>query len=62
MTFLGPNRTEIMFMIFFQSNIVEHIFLDSLEAILTSICIFSGYFMFKYMILSIEWADIFGLQ
>ena len=30
---LGPNNTEIMFMIFFASNIVKLIFLGSLEAI-----------------------------
>ena len=45
---LGATKTEIMFMIFLASNIVELILLDFLEAILTSICLVSGYFMFMY--------------
>ena len=36
----GPDKTEIIFMIFFTSKIVELIFLGLPEAILTSICIF----------------------
>ena len=43
---LGPNKTDTMFMIFLTSNIVELIFLGSLEwysgqleAVVTSICI-----------------------
>ena len=35
------------------------IFLGSLEAILSSICIVSAYFMFMYRFLSIQRADIF---
>ena len=46
--FLGPNKIEIKFMIFLTSNIVELIFLCSLETILTSISIVSGNFMFIY--------------
>ena len=44
------------------SNIVKLIFLGSLEAILTSICIVLGHFMFTYRFLSIKWAEIFGFQ
>ena len=56
-------KTEIMnFMIFSTSNIVELIFLGLVEAILTSICIVSGYFLFMYRFLSIKCADILGLQ
>ena len=52
---LSPNKTEIMFMIFFgikhcltiaDGAKCEMILLGSLEAILTSICIVSGYSMF----------------
>ena len=38
---LGPNRAEIMLMIFLTSNFVALIFLGSLEVIMTSICIVS---------------------
>ena len=62
MIFLRSNKIEIMFMIFLASNIVKLAFLGSLEAILNSVCIVSGYFMFIYMFLSIKSADIFGLQ
>ena len=51
----GPNKTEIMFMIFFDMKyFVELIFLGSLEAILTYICDVSGHFMFMYRFLSIK--------
>ena len=44
MIFLGPNKTEIVFMKFLTPKIVELIFLDSLEAILTSTlgCLIQG--------------------
>ena len=55
MIFLGPNKTEIMFMILLKSNIVELIFLGSLEqAILTSIRIVSGYLMFMHRFLFVK--------
>ena len=43
-------------------NIVELIFLGSLQVMLFSICIVSRHFMFIYWFLSIKWGDIFGLQ
>ena len=52
--FLGPNKTETMFMIVLTPNIVLLIFLGLLEAILTSVCIVSGYFMFMYRFLSMR--------
>ena len=49
MIFLGPKKTETMLIIFFLiPNIVELIFLGSMDAILTFICIVWGYFMFMY--------------
>ena len=64
---LGLNKTETMFMIFFYSkhryiDTLLLIFFGAMEAILTSICIVLGYFMFMYRFLGIKWADIFGLQ
>ena len=52
--FLGPNKIETMFMIFFIPNIAYLIFLGSIEAILTAVFIVSGYFMFMYRFLSIK--------
>ena len=54
--FLGPNKSEIMFMRFLlTSNFVELIFLGSLEAILTSVCIVSKHFTLGC--LKISWTD-----
>ena len=49
---LGPNK--IMSILFLTKNIVEMKFLCLLEAILTSVCIVSGYFMFMDRFLSIK--------
>ena len=58
----GSNKTETVFVIFLTPNIVELIFLGLPEAILTTISIVSGYFMFMDRFLSIKLADVFGLQ
>ena len=44
----GPNKAETMFMKCLTPNIVELIFLVELQAILTSLGIVSGHFMFMY--------------
>ena len=55
MIFLGPNKTETMFMIFIG---IKHCYTDTSEfageAILTSICIVLGYFMFMYGFLNVK--------
>ena len=62
MIFLGPNKTETMFMIFFDTKHrltdISGFTRDNLDFF----CIVSGYFMFMYRFLSIKLADIFGLQ
>ena len=57
---LGQNETETMFMMFFTPNIVILMFLGSVEAILKSFCILSGYLTFMYRFQSIKRADILG--
>ena len=60
--FWVQRKLKLCSLYFLIPNIVELIFLGSLEVMLFSICIVSGHFMFIYWFLSIKWGDIFGLQ
>ena len=57
MIFLGPDKLTSCSSYFWTPNIVELIFLGSLEVILTSVYIVSGYFLFIVQVSNIGVGD-----